>query len=701
MMRWSSIAPILVLLMLALPVWPQARAADDAAGTVYVWDSDRVVDSTMPVYGNDTLIIKAGVNISFVPGAQDENATFPALAVMGNLWMNGTSERPVRLSADESLWQMGEGPDCIQVYNGGRADRLSARNASFTDIVVWLYYSGGEFRDCVFDRCDLNVVQSAVSFVNCTFIYSTVSTGQFWEAGSDLPPIIMRECRFDGRDPSSHPPWPYGPGEPVPEALYQRTAIELQGPVDLEDCRISGYEAGIVADLNNSRLQDCTIQDCVEGVILESQEIGQTASIRGCTVQNCTDFGIFALGGLRLADTVIGDCAQTGVQVLGALLMANCTVYNCTTGVALDAGNGAPGWLLSANRIFSCAGYGVRAEGADVDITGNLFGEGGFANGFGRLLVTRQVQLSVTDPTGRALAGTCDVSWTDALGRGGSRIWYRDDDLLLDEYFVDNAGERVDIFPYALSVRQGAAENRTTIAAGQDRITVVLAVLPDLVPSFLAPDATSIEAGQEVSFLVRVENAGAGPADASTVVFLVDGMEVDSRSVPPLTIRQSQSVYSGPWRATGGRHTVEARVDGNGRIAEDNEANNNLTVEFNVSASNAGGLSSLTGGWGWLACSVLLVVLLVVVVAAGMAAARRQARRETGLEPAPAAPREPANAKGLEPTPLKGLEPAPATIAGATRIKCPKCGRQNEVTSRQRPLEIKCELCGTRLKLVK
>ena len=64
-MRRVAVAAIMLLL---LSVAAAPGRADDATGTVYVWDSDRVVDSTVPVYGNDTLIIEAGVNISFVPG---------------------------------------------------------------------------------------------------------------------------------------------------------------------------------------------------------------------------------------------------------------------------------------------------------------------------------------------------------------------------------------------------------------------------------------------------------------------------------------------------------------------------------------------------------------------------------------------------------------------------------------------------------
>ena len=681
-MRRIAVSAIL-LLLLSMPAAP--GRADDPAGTSYVWDSDRVIDSPVAFYENDTLTIEAGVNISFEPRVGDQNGTRPVLGLMGALVVNGTAERPVRFSANESLWLEDVGPNCLNIFNDAREDRLKVCNASFTDLIIGLYFSGGEFRDCVFDRCDLYVIHSSITFVNCTFIYSTVGTGEYWEFTPAVNRIVLTGCRFDGRDPASHPPLPYDPGQAELADHYQRTALQTSDSVLLEGCRISGYEVGISAALNSTSIDNCTVIGCGQGIILEGQSLEERADIGDCTILNCTGPGIFALGALRLSDSVIGDCGETGVYSYGDLLLVNCTIYNCPTGVSLNAGSSAlvPAWLLSGNRIFGCDGYAIRTDGQDVDISGNRFEEGNLANGFGRLLVTKRVRLTLVDPAGRPLTGPSELDWTDALGGTGVETLFPEDTILFNEKIIDNNGTRADLFPYSLRVRRGTLENRTVLAAGQDELTLVLPALPDLEPILLKPDTESIDAGQKVRFLIRVENSGAGFAGESTVAFLVDGKEVDRQTVPQLAIRGRASIYSDAWHATPGNHRVEARLDPGGLVGENDETNNDLTAVFNVSRPAQSEFSGLFSGPDLLVLFVLTVIIGVSLAGLGIKLLVRRWK------------------KGLEPMPASSLEPKPATIPGAARIKCPKCGRVNEVVSRVRPIEVECDLCHSRLRLVK
>jgi hypothetical protein len=692
MKRLAAAAMMLFLLSIHAP---PAQAADSARASTF-WDADQVVNSTLAFYENDTLVIGPGVNVSFVSGPDVPNATRPMLAVTGALSINGTAERPVRLTADENLWLEGDGPDCINIYTDGRADRLSVRNASFSDIVFNLYFTGGEFWDCRFERCDVNMLYSGVSFWNCTFIYSTVGFGISWDRAPGGPRVNLTGCRFDGRDPASHPPLPYQGA--YPDGPYPRTAVDLPGSVEIRNCSITGYEAAVYAYINQSLIADTSVRDCGQGILLDSAAPGESGTVRGCDIRNCTGFGLFSLGGLRLSGTVIGDCGESGIYCYGPLLMADCTVFNCTNGVSLGPGfYPAPDWLLSGNRIFGCRLYGVQSEGLPVDISGNRFEEGNVSNGLGRLLVSDRVRVSVVDPNGKALSGPSELFWTDAIGSSGSQTIFPEDAVLFNDYVIDNAGDRADLYPYSIMVRRGTVENRTTLPAGVDRLRVVLPVLPDLVPVLLEPDSGAISAGQEVRFLLRLENRGNGPAPESTVAFLVDGKEVDRQRVQALSIRGKTSLYSDSWEATPGKHRVEVRLDPKNEVAEDNETNDNLTAEFKVAATPGGGILGLTGGSAWLAlgCSAFLLVVLVGSIILGMARARRLGQAEAGKEALPGeAPGDKAPAEKAPPAPK-------AASAAGTQIMCPRCKTVMRVNDPERPASIRCDFCGMRLKVPK
>jgi len=659
-----------MLLLLSIPGQP-ARADSAALG----WDSDRVISSIVVINENDTLTIGPGVNLSFEPdtsGAPAENDTRPILAVMGRLVVNGTRGEPVGFRANESLRLTGNEPDCLYIFSPGRPDIFSVRNASFSNLIINIDGAGGVFRDCVFERCDVLVAFSAASFINCTFIGSAIGTSEF--PGEVVWPsaVTVRGCRFDGRDQNDS---------------YLRTAIDLQRGAAIEDCTIAHYNTAIVLDMNSSSVRNCEIRDCRDGITLDGNFRTDTAEIFNVSVQNCTGTGISAWGRLTLADSVIGDCGYAGVASYGDLLMANCTVYGCPTGVNLWAwfDDPPPDWLLSGNRFFGCTEYALVALGQEVEIAGNRFDNGSVSNGEGWLKVSTAVRVRVVDPLDFPVSGECDLSWTDNSGLIGGGSFISGSSVILEEYTIGNDGVRVDRFPYTLSVRKGTITNRTVLPDGESDLSMVLDILADLVPVQLWMDNDGIRAGQEIRFIVRVNNNGGGTARESTVSFVVDGRVVDRQEVPRMSVRGASSVYSAPWVATPGRHALEALVDSSGYIRENNETNNNISVQFNVSGADSAGSSGRYLGSNPAFISLVVAVIIIYVLL--MLYIRRRRRRR--IE------------RGMEPTPAGDLEPTPATIYGAARIRCPKCGKVNEVASPVRPLEVDCELCRSRFKLVK
>lgn len=629
----KRLAALLALLLFLGGPMPPAGAE----GATVVWDSDRVVGSVFTVSENETLDISAGVSVGFEPGEPGQpggNDSRPILAVLGRLVLDGTFDEPVRLAANESLRSGGGEPDCLYIYSEGRPDRFFARNASFTDMIINIGGSGGRFQDCAFERCDVLLVSSTVSFRNCTFILSTIGASELpgiesWPSG-----VTLEACRFDGRNAASRPPPPHGNGGSGTEEPNRRTAIEVRGDAGLEGCTVSGYSVGLVLGPGSTTVRNSTVSDCSYGMLLSGSFGDQMSEVRGCAVRNCSILGLAATGRTTLTDTVVGDCGELGVYAGDDLLMANCTVFGCPTGVSLGAWRVGepPDCLLTGNRIFGCGGYAVAAHGLEVDLSGNRFDNGTVSNGEGRLNATRAVRLNVVDPWGLLSPGACDLEWTDSFGATGGQRFDSGSSVVLTQYTLDNDGVRSDRFPYEILIRKGTLENRTVLPAGQDELTVALPVLPDLVPVRLATDTDSIRSGQEIRFLVRVENIGGSIAGQSALVFLVDGAEVDRQRVPPTRIRGNYTVLSNPWRAESGRHTVEVRLDAAGFVRENDEGNNNLTAEFSVSAAPSPASRDPSRGGYYLALTMVAIIIAIATAAAWTA---RRGRRREGEGPEP------------------------------------------------------------------
>jgi hypothetical protein len=122
---------------------------------------------------------------------------------------------------------------------------------------------------------------------------------------------------------------------------------------------------------------------------------------------------------------------------------------------------------------------------------------------------------------------------------------------------------------------------------------------PDLVVQEITWSPLAVRAGTAVTFAALVMNRGTEPTPADTPVvveFRVDGRLVatnDSRTEP---IPAGQAVAltgsggpagSGAWRATAGRHAVQAVIDPSRQVAEGRDGNNAVTIEFAVDEAAA------------------------------------------------------------------------------------------------------------------
>jgi subtilisin family serine protease len=96
---------------------------------------------------------------------------------------------------------------------------------------------------------------------------------------------------------------------------------------------------------------------------------------------------------------------------------------------------------------------------------------------------------------------------------------------------------------------------------------------PDLVVSGLAWSPAQPLGGRPVTFTATVTNQGAAAAGSSYVHFLLDGTLLKAKSTPSLAAGAGASV-SVSWRGVVGNHTLLARADATGRVAESDEANN-------------------------------------------------------------------------------------------------------------------------------
>jgi hypothetical protein len=551
------------LLLLLLPLLaPVAQA--DAGRAVTVWDSDRVITSGVEVLKDDTLEIPAGVNITF----DAENTTgagedMPSLYVAGGLEVCGTALRPVRFNSTPMLWELFGEPDCIFLYRNNTSGALSVRNASFTDIVLAVINGSGEFCDCRFDRCEVDIHFSAVRFINCTFIFSSVTNDRYvFDRHSSQ--VLFRNCRFEAYGSGSHPPiWKYGEDYNKEAQYFGEAAIEDRGGAMVEDCTVTGYSSGIVSGFGFTSVSGCDISHCMNGMSLWSDYPEDIATVRDCTVTGCS---------------------ATGIMVSESVRLSNCTISGCENGVWLYSYGNAVS-VIEGNSIYNNSMFGMVIYGKEAVLSSNFFGNGSSANGWGILLKRNYTMVRVTDPLGNPVK--CRLNWTDAQGNSGVKSIDGSWPLEVLEYSLANSGERIDHLPYTLNAELAGRTNRTTFEGGYYNVTLVLSVLTDLAAINLSVNPERPAAGERAAFSIRLENLGYYSGRDGSVSFVLDGREMDRQEIPLLKGGLTETVYSKDWNAKAGRHSLRVVLDPDGNISESDRSNNGMAINFTVEKAPA------------------------------------------------------------------------------------------------------------------
>jgi hypothetical protein len=596
----------LVLLLLILPlVALPARAAGERAVTV--WDGDRVITSPVEVLPDDMLEIEAGANITF----DAENATgggagedTPSLYIEGRFDVCGTAQRPVRFNSTPGLWETFGAPECIFIQGDDKSDLLSVSNASFTDLVLGILNGSGEFRDCLFDRCEVDIHFSAVRFINCTFVFSWLRNGQTY-IGRGGPQPDIRGCRFSSYGSASHPPiWKYGEDYNKDAEYFGETAIEDWGGAMIEDCTVTGYSLGMATGPGNASISGCDISHCMDGMTLWSDYPEDIVTVRGCTVTGC---------------------AQTGMMISESILLSNCTVSGCNYGVWLYSYGNATS-IIEGNRIYNNSMMGMLIYGKDSDLSGNYFGNGSDANGAGILSKMNYMRVRVLDSLGSRVQ--CRLYWNDSQGHGDEAATGGDQLIQAAEYSIDNSGDRTDYFPYTFHAELAARTNQTTVQAWTYNITLVLSVLADIAPLNLSIQPEMPAAGENSAFSVRLENSGYYTASRGSVSYILDGKEFDRQQIPPLKGGLTETVYSKDWKAKAGRHALRVVLDPEGNISESDRTNNVMSLNFTVEQAPPAGFTDRAAPW----LQVALIILVTVVILGGSFRRRKGIRKAEGQQ---------------------------------------------------------------------
>jgi len=224
---------------------------------------------------------------------------------------------------------------------------------------------------------------------------------------------------------------------------------------------------------------------------------------------------------------------------------------------------------------------------------------------------------------------------------------------------------------------------------------------------------TNVNKGDTVSVTVTIRNDGNSDMRNVIVQLYAAGNSVASKTITATIKKNSDAQTTLEWTTdTAGSYTMKVTAKyGTETVKE-------LTLTQKVAVGDKGGAVDLGSYFPWI-----ILIIVVVVLVGVMAAMSRRARpapmpmpmaRPPAPRPAvaPAAAKKPLDEdedeeddldKGAPPKP-----PMPPAIAGPSdakpkiaRIKCPKCQTVKDVTSPVRPIEVKCDNCGARLRLVK
>lgn len=174
-----------------------------------------------------------------------------------------------------------------------------------------------------------------------------------------------------------------------------------------------------------------------------------------------------------------------------------------------------------------------------------------------------------------ALGAHAGVPANSTVLDGNSALaWAAVAGIHLIEFIVD-AGNLVD--------EVSETNNRTQVT-----VTVQPLPRPDLKPTKIVFDPSTVRLGAQVLFDSGVANIGQADAPVFNVRWLVDGVDVGASGshigVPAgATIKNDNSQFF--WTVTPGQHTITFVVDYDNQVAESDEGNNSSTVSVGPGAS--------------------------------------------------------------------------------------------------------------------
>jgi len=223
---------------------------------------------------------------------------------------------------------------------------------------------------------------------------------------------------------------------------------------------------------------------------------------------------------------------------------------------------------------------------------------------------------------------------------------------------------------------------------------------------------TKVNKGDTVSVTVTIRNDGNSDMRNVIVQLYANGNSVASKTISTTIQKNKEAQTTLEWTTdTSGTYTMKVSAKYGTETASE------LTLTQKVTVGEQGLALDLGSYLPWIILIIVVVVLLGAMAAMGRRG--RPAPAPAARPPAPRPPAPPAAAKKPQDEeeeeeedlidrggpPKPPAPPAgPVTTEGKpriARIKCPKCQTIKDVTSPVRPIEVKCDSCGARLRLVK
>lgn len=236
------------------------------------------------------------------------------------------------------------------------------------------------------------------------------------------------------------------------------------------------------------------------------------------------------------------------------------------------------GFAIFTLDYVQAEGHAPRADLSMVQGSGSLYlqhrGGESFGARDGTLYVNvggTEVSLPLADTAFDGLGTSWDVGDLICVQGDAAGCLYASTDDIRGAFLVD--------------------ERALLAAAGERGVVSGVPANPDLTVSLVSSSPAGPITDDEVTWTVRIANGGTASTAAVPLLvrIAVDGIEVATATAPgPLSIGDDVDVTSTPaWTATLGAHTLDLTVDPLSAVAESDDANNAVSVPFEVAAGTA------------------------------------------------------------------------------------------------------------------